>query len=159
ATQLQPPRLSKSFSMPVDPAVFAGIPSVTALKPLPQANVLLAAAMDRRVICCDLAAPPKDAAKDKTLCQAKHLNWSHDHWIHDLDVRPDGVYSATGGTDRHIKLWKWGQEEPVTAFKAHDDCVRVVAFSPDGKILASAGDDCRVRLWDMTTAKPLATLD
>ena len=47
------PRLLKSFAMPVDPAAFAGVPSVTALKPLPGARVLLAAAMDRRVVMQD----------------------------------------------------------------------------------------------------------
>ena len=37
-----------------------------ALKPLPKANVLLAAAMDRRVVCCDLAAdrvPPRSRGR------------------------------------------------------------------------------------------------
>src|SRR4051812_49289422 len=139
------PRLVKSFAMPVDPAAFSGVPSVTALKPLPKEKVLLAAAMDRRVVCCDLTAePPKPGAP----LTGKHLSWSHDNWIHDLDVHPDGARVATGGTDRQIKLWKWGQEQPLAAFRAHDDCVRAVRFSPDGNLLASAGDDSRVRLWD-----------
>jgi WD40 repeat protein len=144
------PRLVKSFAMPVDPAAFAGVPSVTALKPLPSAKVLLAAAMDRRVVCCDLEARPPSA---------KHLKWSHDNWVHTLDVHPEREWVATGGTDRQVKLWKWGEEQPLAAFKAHDDCVRAVAFSPDGKTLASAGDDGVARLWDVETARPAATLD
>ena len=143
------PRLLKSFAMPVDPAAFAGVPSVTALKPLPGARVLLAAAMDRRVVCCELEGTARP----------KHLSWSHENWIHDLDVHPDGARVATGGTDRQIKVWKWGEEKPLAAFKAHDDCVRAVAFSPNGKLLASAGDDALARLWDVATTKPLATLD
>jgi WD40 repeat protein len=134
----------------VNATAFAGVPSVTALKPLPKAKVLLAAAMDRRVVSCDLADKPQPP---------KHLTWAHENWVHDLDVHPDGERVATCGTDRHIKLWKWGEEEPLAAFKAHDDCVRAVAFSPDGQLLASAGDDGLVRLWDVATSKPVATLD
>lgn len=153
ALQPKPARLIKSYAMPVDAAVFAGVPSVTALAPLPSANVLLAAAMDRRVVCCDLAANgPKRLP-------AKHLAWEHDNWVHALDVHPDGVRVATGGADRQIKVWKWGQDKALVEFQAHDDWVRSVAFSPDGRLLASAGDDGMVRLWDVETGKPLATLD
>jgi len=148
------PKLVKSFALPVDPAVFSGVPSVTALKPLPKANALLAAGMDRRVVCCELSAETKQGS-----IKGKHLSWAHDNWIHDLDVHPDGERIATGGTDRHIKLWKWGEEKPLAAFKAHDEWVRVVAFSPKGNLLASAGDDCRVKLWDVASAKLVATLD
>src|SRR4051794_23683099 len=107
---IQAPRSVKTFAMPVDAAVFAGVPSVTALKPLPKANVLLAAAMDRRVVCCDLAAEAKGPLK------GKHHSWSHDNWIYDLDVHPDGERVATGGTDRQIKIWKWGEDAPLAAF-------------------------------------------
>jgi WD40 repeat protein len=148
--------------MPVDPAVFNGVPSVTALKPLPQAKVLLAAAMDRRVVCCEL---PADAAKAPAQGQqppavtAKHLSWSHDNWVHALDVHPDGARVATGGTDRRIKIWQWGKDQPLAQFHAHEDAVRAVAFAPDGRLLASAGDDALVRLWDVATARSVAKLN
>jgi WD40 repeat protein len=156
-------RLLQTFAMPVDAAMFSGVPSVTALKPLPHARVLLAAAMDRRVVCCELPAdPPKTPpapGQQPAAVPAKHLAWSHENWVHDLDVHPDGKRVATGGTDRRIKIWKWGQEKPLAEFKAHEDWVRAVAFAPDGRLLASAGDDCLVRLWDGETARPVATLD
>src|SRR5262245_12288040 len=139
--------------MPVDAAVFSGVPSVTALKPLPSADVLLAAAMDRRVVCCDLKA---DGPKR---IPAKHLAWAHDNWVHALDVHPDGERVATSGADRCIKLWKWGQEKALAEVPAHDDWVRSVAFSPDGKLLASAGDDKLVKLWDVETTRLVTTLD
>jgi len=153
-SQPKPARLLKSFAMPVDAAAFAGVPSVTALKLLPSANVLLAAAMDRRVVCCDLSA-----AGGPNRIPAKHLAWSHDNWVHALDVHPDGARIATGGADRGIKIWKWGQEKPLAEFKAHDDWVRAMAFSPNGRLLASAGDDGLVRLWDVEAAALVATLD
>jgi WD40 repeat protein len=160
--QLGTARLLKSFTMPVDAAVFAGTPSVTALRLLPSANVLLAAAMDRRVVACELSAEPPAAtgdAKTPAAIAGKHLSWSHENWIHTLDVHPDGQRVATGGADRAIKLWKWGQEEPLAAIKGHDEWVRTLAFSPDGSLLASAGDDRLVKLWDVETAQPVATLD
>jgi WD40 repeat protein len=144
--------LLKSFAMPVDAAAFSGVPSVTALKLLPSATVLLAAAMDRRVVCCDLTA------NAPSRIPAKHLAWSHENWVHALDVHPDGRRVATGGADRRIKLWRWGQDKALANFKAHDDWVRAVAFSPDGRLLASAGHDGRVRLWNLE-GRPLATLD
>src|SRR6185369_4385655 len=122
---------------------------------LPKARVLLAAAMDRRLVSCDLAAQ----GQKNSVSTGKHLAWSHDNWIHDLDVHPDGVRVATGGTDRRIKIWKWGTDKPLADFKAHDEWVRTVAFSPDGRLLASAGDDRLVRLWDVESAKSVATLD
>jgi WD40 repeat protein len=151
--QPKPARLVKSYAMPVDAAVFSGVPSVTALKPLPKANVLLAAAMDRRVVACDLTA---DGPKR---IPAKHLGWGHDNWVHSLDVHPDGVRVATGGADRRVKVWAWGEDKPLADIRAHDDWVRDVAFSADGGLLASAGDDGLVRLWDVETADPVATLD
>src|SRR5262245_58439861 len=127
--QPKPARLLKSYAMPVDAAVFDGVPSVTALKPLPSADVLLAAAMDRRVVCCDLTAAAVDPPKR---IPAKHLAWAHDNWVHALDVHPDGARVATGGADRRIKLWEWCREEPLAELRAHDDWVRAVAFAPDG---------------------------
>jgi len=166
-SQPKPARLLESFSMPVDATAFAGVPSVTALALLPKANVLLAAAMDKRVVGLDLAAgaadptpakaaPPKAPSAVRT---GKHLAWSHDNWVHDLAVHPDGERVATGGCDRRVKIWKWGEDQPQASFTAHDEWVRAVAFSPDGHLLASAGDDRLVRLWDVATARAVATLD
>ena len=159
--ELKPPRLVRSYAIPVDEAVFAGIPSVTALKPLPAMNLMLAAAMDHRVIGCDLASeiPAEDAGEDAAGLTGTHLNWSHGGWIHALDVHPDGRRVATGGVDRIVKLWRWGEDEPLAVCAGHEEWVRVLAFSPDAQLLASAGDDCMVRLWNVETAEQLATLD
>jgi WD40 repeat protein len=158
-TQPRQARLINWFSMPVDTASFSGVPGVTGLASLPKAKALLAAAMDRRVVCCDLTAPLPKTKRLGPIVPAKHLNWAHENWIHDIAVHPDGVRVATGGYDRHVKLWRWGEEKPLADIKAHDDWVRVVAFSPDGKILASAGDDGLVRLWESESGKAVATLD
>jgi WD40 repeat protein len=167
-TQPKPARLLESFSMPVDASVFSGVPSVTALAHLAKANVLLAAAMDRRVVSIDLAASATEATPAKSptgkgpaaaVRAGKHLAWSHDNWVHDLAVHPDGERVATGGCDRRVKIWKWGRDEPLAKFTAHDDWVRAVAFSPDGRLLASAGDDRVVRLWDADTGRAVATFD
>src|SRR5262245_30772598 len=91
--QPKPARLVKSYAMPVDAAVFSGVPSVTALKLLASANVLLAAAMDRRVVICDLTA------ENPKRIPAKHHSWAHDNWVHSMDVHPDGQRVVTGGAD------------------------------------------------------------
>src|SRR4051794_35530509 len=153
-------RLINWFSMPADALVFAGTPGVTGMAALPKAQVLLAAAMDHRVVCCDLTAPvPQAKTPLGPVVPAKHSGWMHDHWIHDVAVHPDGVRVATGGYDRQVKLWHWGQDRPVAKMKAHGDWVRVVAFSPDGKLLASAGDDGCVRLHDASDGKPAGGLE
>jgi WD40 repeat protein len=151
---MKTPRLLKAYSMPVDASVFSGVPSVTALKPLPSQNVLLAAAMDRRVVCLDLKATPEGVKR----IPGKHLDWAHDNWVHSLDVHADSERVATGGMDRRIKVWKWDEKKPLFEWEARE-WVRAVAFSRDGKMLASTGDDGRVCLWALDVGKLIATLE
>jgi WD40 repeat protein len=175
-----PAPLVNWFTMPVEAAAFSGIPGITGMALLPKAGVLLAAAMNRRVIACDLKAPipavkelvgpPRPtgpgavalkraaAAPQEPTIPARFHDWAHDNWIHDIAVHPDGVRVATCGYDRHVKVWRWGQDKPLFDLAAHEDWVRVVAFSPDGKLLASAGDDGTARLWDAATGKAVSSL-
>ena len=166
------PRLVRKFEIPKQPEVFKGLQSITGLKLLAEPNVLLAAAMDRRVVCCDLNAEPpaeapdqeddKDKEEKKKVIPAiptTYLSWSHENWVLHLDVHADGKRVATGGADRVIRLWQWDQSKPLLELRGHTDWVRGVAFSPDGTKLASAGDDGIVRLWNPENGQSIATLD
>ena len=162
-----PARPAKIFAVAKQPEVFRGAQSVTGLRWLSKHNALIGAAMDRRVIHCDLTAtaPPADAAKDKGQANlppsiaATFLSWSHENWICHLDVHPQGDRIATAGADRHVRLWRWGEDQPLAVLKGHKDWVRAVAFSPDGQRLASAGDDGLIHVWDTDRASLLAVLD
>ena len=156
---------TKTFSIPKQPDVFRGLQSVTGLRWLPNHNVLLATAMDRRILCCDLsaespAADTGDAKKPASppMIPTTFLTWAHDNWALHLDVHPDGQRVATAGADRLVKIWRWGSQPHVNSLSGHKDWVRSVAFSPDGRILASAGDDGLVLLWESESGQRVATL-
>jgi WD40 repeat protein len=72
-----------------------------------------------------------------------------------LAVSADGKTLASGGTDKHVKLWRLDEEKSDLAerltLSGHTETVRCLAFSPDGKWLASGGDDQSVWMWDPET--------
>ena len=159
--------LAKKFAIAKQPDLFRGIQSVTGLRWMSNHDVLLATAMDRRVLCCDLSAEPpavqqpgEDAKKAETqpTIPARYLSWTHDKWALHLDVHPDGERVATAGADRLVKIWQWGRSAPLLSLAGHADWVRSVAFSPDGQWLASTGDDGAICLWDADAGELVSTL-
>ncbi len=70
-----------------------------------------------------------------------------------LAVSPDGRILATGGEDKHIRLWDANTGHPIRVLTGHTFRVSRVAFSPDGKRLASGSHDNTVRVWHTDTGK------
>lgn len=119
---------------------------------------LLAACADRRLALWDLNAEPVKEKKAEGV--PGKLVCAHEAgWVRGFDVHPRGESIVTGGSDRHLKLWKWENDlpadSPVSDITAHDGWVEGVAFSPDGARVASVGADLKLKLWDAARLAPL----
>jgi WD40 repeat protein len=81
----------------------------------------------------------------------------HEEGINKLAFSGDGLWLATGSSDKTARLWDLGSENPElnsVMLRGHDGPVNTLAFSPDGEWLATASGDKMVRLWLL----PLETL-
>ena len=126
----------------------------------PHGKYLLGQCVDRRLALWNLDAEPVKVKKGEHVVGT--LVCPHAAgWIRGFDVHPAGDSIATGGSDRQLRLWKWGgdrpSEEPFADVKSHEGWVEAVAFSPDGTRLATVGADKQIKLWDASTLSLLAT--
>ena len=67
----------------------------------------------------------------------------------------DGLYVATGGVDKTIKIWDVAEGRELRTLAGHTGGVKAVAFSPgspavsqDRSLIASGGNDGRIILWE-----------
>lgn len=72
---------------------------------------------------------------------------------------PDGSLLASGGEDRHIRLWNANDGALKFTLKGHEKTVWQLAFSPDGARLVSGSLDGTVRAWDVQTGALVWTAD
>lgn len=129
-----------------------------------QPKFLLGQITDRRLAVWNLDDPiPEKADKnnrEKHIPPTLHCE-QEQGWIRGFDIDPQGKWVATGGSDRHLRLWQWtGQgiaSEPGNDVQAHDGWIEAVSFSPDGKWIASAGSDRMVKLWLAKDLQPVHT--
>jgi WD40 repeat protein len=67
--------------------------------------------------------------------------------IASLDVSPDGLRVATGGSTRGAKIWRMSDGALVKALKDLPGAALAVRFSPNGDRLSAGYDDHRLALW------------
>lgn len=68
-------------------------------------------------------------------------------------AKPDnttpGLYVATGGRDKVIKIWDSSNGACLRTLVGHDNWIRGIVWSPNGKYLLSVSDDKTLRVWDL----------
>lgn len=60
-----------------------------------------------------------------------------------------GLFVATGGRDKVIKIWDASNGQCLRTLVGHDNWIRGICWSPNGKFLLSCSDDKTVRVWDL----------
>ncbi len=75
---------------------------------------------------------------------------AHGQTISAAAYSPGGNVFATGGSGGQVRIWRTGDETPVTKIEAHNRPVSALAFSPDGSRLVSGARSGEVRVWDWT---------
>lgn len=68
-------------------------------------------------------------------------------------------YMATGGTDAHIRIWKFPNMIQLFDIEMHTKEVDDLDFSPDSKKLISIAKDGRAIIWNVETGKEYAKLN
>jgi WD40 repeat protein len=107
--------------------------------------------------------------------QVMHTLQGHTKGVFGTDLSVDGLWLASGGGDRTVKLWSLKKdlqaeehqtvqhvltkEHPTVkhTLTGHRESVNAVAFSLDCKHLASASDDGTVMVWIVGTGEKLTT--
>jgi hypothetical protein len=65
---------------------------------------------------------------------------------------PDGLWLASGGSDRTVRVWDLTSRQPPLVLDGHIGRVQTLAFSRDGRSLCSGSSDATALLWDLSGA-------
>jgi hypothetical protein len=84
--------------------------------------------------------------------EAHHLQTSQSSLL-TLTFSPDNQYLITGGTDKHMRIWKMPNLTLIKEIE-HPAWVCGTVFSPDGRLLLSATWDGEIKLWSMPHLNP-----
>ncbi|XP_053982999.1 prolactin regulatory element-binding protein isoform X1 [Hylaeus anthracinus] len=63
----------------------------------------------------------------------------------------NGKFMATGGTDCHVRLWKFPQLHKIHNLEAHTKEIDDIDFSPDSTLVASIAKDGKAFLWNVSS--------
>ena len=70
----------------------------------------------------------------------------------------NGKLMATGGTDGHVRLWKFPQLHKLHDLNVHSKEIDDIDFSPDGALIASIAKDGKTILWNVNNGLKLKEL-
>jgi WD40 repeat protein len=91
---------------------------------------------------------------------------AHTGPITTLATSPDGLWIASGSTDKTIRLWSLETGDLLHTLgnggffsNGHGDRLSALAFTHDSIELLSASDDGTIKQWDMATQKLMRTID
>ena len=60
-----------------------------------------------------------------------------------------GLFVATGGRDKVIKIWDASSGQCLKTLMGHDNWIRGVCWAPNGHALLSCSDDKTIKVWDL----------
>ncbi|KDN47840.1 hypothetical protein RSAG8_03260, partial [Rhizoctonia solani AG-8 WAC10335] len=80
----------------------------------------------------------------------------HEGRVLSVDLSPDGICVATGGSDHTIRLWRTDTETQIgQSFTGHTGGVLAVKFLSDGTRIVSGSTDKTLRIWDVSTGSSI----
>lgn len=84
---------------------------------------------------------------------------ANDPWQRVVRISLNSEYIATGGTDCHVRIWKFPNMVKLFDIKAHSKEIDDLDFSPDSKQLVSIAKDGMGIVWNVKTGKECAKLN
>eukprot|EP00210_Caulerpa_lentillifera_P001877 g1806.t1 len=75
----------------------------------------------------------------------------------DVDWKSNSIF-ATCSTDHSTYVCKLGEDQPLKAFRGHENEVNAIKWDPNGKYLASCSDDTTARIWSLHQDDPVLIL-
>ena len=73
----------------------------------------------------------------------------HTDWVYTMAFSPFGLFMATGGDGRLIRLWETSTGTLLGTLTGHEAAVTKLRFTPDGQRLISLDSGGAVRTWDV----------